>query len=46
MEINKGDLLFLDESKTFIVKKGRIKIIDHGENFLNPIISTILGISF
>ena len=43
IEIKKGDLVFLEEGRTFLVKKGKIKIIYHGEKYLNPKIASILS---
>jgi len=44
LEIPKGDLIFVEDSSVFIIKFGQLEIINHGENFLNPSLTKILGI--
>ena len=41
--IPSGDILIIEDSSVYIIKLGKIEIIDHGNNFKYPSLTTIFG---
>ena len=41
-----GDLFFIEDSNVYIIKVGKIEIIDHGNHFKYPSLAAIFCIDF